>query len=479
MQARRAHCLENGDWPFRTRGAKILSPILSMPDETQALVETSQDAVARLARPPQIELGSDVRDFMSRPPHWLLRSGTTVLAAVLALLLVLSIVIKYPDTIIARVTVTGTQPVMEVVARQSGHLESLRVHEGQRVKRGEILAVMQSAARPATVLALADKLRRLQVQLAQDKAALDMTFGPGQDLGALQEQYADFLNAYHLLQSRLSDDYAEKAGELLSKQLEAKKAQITSLRQQAEMMHRELELGQEKVARLKSLHQNQSISTAELQEQEVALLEQMRAETSGQRTLSEAEVEASKAEKELRDLEHERVESLRAAREDLRARLNKLVGAIELWEPDYVFRAPGNGKVAFYDFWSDQQFVSAGKQVFLIVPETTQLIGRMSVSQGGAGKIKPGQPVYIRFDDFPYKEFGIVSGKVQSISQVAREGANLVLVDIPHPLLTTFHKQLLFKQDMVGEGRIVTEDIRLLGRILYEIRRAFVNNTSA
>ena len=47
------------------------------------------------------------------------------------------------------------------------------------------------------------------------------------------------------------------------------------------MMHRELDLGREKVARLKSLHQNQSISTAELQEQEVALLEQMRAETVG------------------------------------------------------------------------------------------------------------------------------------------------------------------------------------------------------
>ena len=153
MQARRAHCLENGDWPFRIRGAKILIPILSMPDETQALVETSQGAVARVARPPQIELGSDVREFMSRPPHWLLRSGTTALAAFLALLLILSVIIKYPDTIIARVTVTGTQPVMEVVARQSGHLESLRVREGQRVKKGEILAVMQSAARPATVLA--------------------------------------------------------------------------------------------------------------------------------------------------------------------------------------------------------------------------------------------------------------------------------------------------------------------------------------
>ena len=449
-----------------------------MPDESHTLVETSRDTVSRVTSPPQIDLGSDVRDFMSRPPHWLLRSGTTVLAAVLGLLLVLSLIIKYPDTIVARVTVTGTQPVMEVVARQSGHLESLRVHEGQRVKQGEILAVMKSAVQPATVLALSDKLHELQTRLSEDKAKLDLTFGPGQDLGGLQEQYADFLNAYHLLQSRLSDDYAEKTGELLRKQLEAKKTQIASLREQSSMLHREVELGREKIERVKKLHEGQSISTAELQEQEVAQLEQMRAETTGQRTLSEAEVEASKAEKELRDVEHDRTESLRTAREDLRARLNKLIGAIELWETDYVFRAPGNGKVAFYDFWSDQQFVTAGKQVFLIVPETTQLIGRMSVSQGGSGKIKQGQPVYIRFDDFPYKEFGIVTGKVQSISQVAREGANLVLVDIPYPLVTSFHKQLLFKQDMVGEGRIVTEDIRLLGRILYEIRRAFVNNTS-
>jgi hypothetical protein len=102
----------------------------------------------------------------------------------------------------------------------------------------------------------------------------------------------------------------------------------------------------------------------------------------------------------------------------------------------------------------------------------------MSVSQGGAGKIKPGQPVRMRLDDFPYKEFGIVSGQVQSVSMVARQGANLVLVDIPYPLTTSFQKQLQFKQDMTGEGRVVTEDIRLLGRILYEIRRAFVNNTT-
>lgn len=450
---------------------------LTMTHELQKLPRHLEGTIAASPRSPELDLGSDVREFMTRPPHWLLRSGTTVLGAVLGLLLLLSVIIKYPDTIIGRVNVTGMQPVMEVVARQGGHLESLRVREGQRVKQGEILAVMQSAARPATVFALGDKLRELQSKIAQEKLVIDISFEPRQDLGQLQSQYADFLNAYHLLQSRLADDYAEKAGELLRKQVDAKKTQIASLKEQATMLQSELELGKEKVERLKSLYDKQSISMAELQEQQVALLERMRAGTAGQRTLSEAEVEASKSEKEVRDLDHERIEALRAAREDLRERLNKLLGAIELWAADYVLRAPGDGKVAFYDFWSDQQFVSAGRQVFLIVPETTRLLGRMPVSQGGSGKVKPGQAVWIRFDDFPYKEFGVMSGKVQSISQVARNGVNLVLVDIPYPLVTSFHKQLSFKQDMVGEGRIVTEDISLLGRILYEIRRAFVNNT--
>ena len=151
-------------------------------------------------------------------------------------------------------------------------------------------------------------------------------------------------------------------------------------------------------------------------------------------------------------------------------------GEIDVWDTDFVLRAPADGVVAFYDFWADQQFVSAQRQVFLIVPETTRLLGRMSVKTGGTGKIKSGQTVHIRLDDYPYKEFGLVTGRVQSVSMAARDGAHLVLLELPYPLVTSFHRRLQFKQDMAGEARIVTEDMRLIGRILYEIRRAFVHN---
>jgi multidrug resistance efflux pump len=421
-------------------------------------------------------LSWDVHEFMGRPPHWLLRSGTVVLAAGLALILTLSTVIEYPDTIVGHINITGTEPVLEVIARQSGHLESLRVREGQIVAKGDILAIIENPARSATVLALGEKLAQLARVIDSEASVLSNPFQPENSLGKLQQSYADFLQTFRQVGSRLADDYAEKAGALLRQQIAGKRTQIASLREQSRITTRELELAQAKFARTKVLSDRRVISVAELQDQEMALFQQMLAETAAKRAATDAEIEAAKLEKELKDLEHERTESLRTAREQLRVQLNKLRGEIDVWDADFVLRAPANGVASFYDFWSDRQFVTAQRQVFLIVPETTHLLGHMSVTTGGAGKIKRGQPVRVRLDDYPYKEFGLVVGTVQSVSMVPREGTHLVLIDLRYPLVTSFHRPLQFKQQMTGEARIVTENMRLIGRILYEIRRAFVNN---
>ena len=88
--------------------------------------------------------------------------------------------------------------------------------------------------------------------------------------------------------------------------------------------------------------------------------------------------------------------------------------------------------------------------------------------------MKPGQSVRVRFADYPYKEFGVVYGRVKAVSLVPRQGVHQVTVDIDYPLKTSYGKELPFKQDMTGDGSIVTENIRLLGRIFFEIRKIFV-----
>jgi hypothetical protein len=82
----------------------------------------------------------EARDCMSRPPHWLLRSGTIALAGMLGLISVFRMLIKHLKIIIGRITIPGTDPVVALVARQSGHLDGLSVDPNVRPTAASALA---------------------------------------------------------------------------------------------------------------------------------------------------------------------------------------------------------------------------------------------------------------------------------------------------------------------------------------------------
>jgi hypothetical protein len=92
-----------------------------------------------------------------------------------------------------------------------------------------------------------------------------------------------------------------------------------------------------------------------------------------------------------------------------------------------------------------------------------------------SGKVKIGQQVSIRLDNYPYQEFGMLAGVVQSISLVPRNASYAIEVQLPHDLRTSFNTRLDFKQEMQGSAEIITEELRLLERIFYQIRRVLKN----
>ena len=426
-----------------------------------------------LQMPGALGMSDTVRELMGRPPHWLLRSGATILAAAIVLILTFSAIISYPDMITSRLTVTGSHSVVEVMARQSGHLQSVKVKEKQMVKQGEVLAVIESPCDAEAFLSLRAQLDKLSAMLVNDSAFVKEAFPAEPKLGKLQDSFSDFLASYTRLLAIWSDDHITKTAGLLSAQLESKLSQVENMKGQQTIMDKELNLAQEKYDRMKTLFARGTISAAQLKDHETLLLTQSREHSSVEKSLLEEQILASRLDKEIRDLKHERTESMQAARDRFRLSYQKLRAEMDIWEGDYVLKAPSDGMVAFYDFWNEQQYVTTGRQVFVIVPETSSLRGRMTISQGGTGKIKPGQVVRIKFDDYPSKDFGLVTGHVQSVSLVAREGSNQVLVDLDYPLISSYHKPLHFKQEMAGEASIVTENSSLLGRIFYEIRKAF------
>jgi hypothetical protein len=105
------------------------------------------------------------------------------------------------------------------------------------------------------------------------------------------------------------------------------------------------------------------------------------------------------------------------------------------------------------------------------------MVGRVTLSALGAGKVEVGQRVIIRLDGYPHREYGTVEGRVAKISQLAfqkdartPDATYLADVTLPRGLSTSYSRTLEFRQEMVGEADVVADDMSLLARVFNNLR---------
>ena len=68
----------------------------------------------------------------------------------------------------------------------------------------------------------------------------------------------------------------------------------------------------------------------------------------------------------------------------------------------------------------------------------------------------------------------MLNGKVKNISLLQNaDGLYIVDVELPEKLITSYNKEIDFKQEMIGSAEIVTEDLRLIERFFYKFKEVF------
>ncbi len=118
-----------------------------------------------------------------------------------------------------------------------------------------------------------------------------------------------------------------------------------------------------------------------------------------------------------------------------------------------------------------------GKTVLSVVSEESRnLIGKAQLAIKGAGKVKVGREVNVKFDNFPYMEYGMVKALVKSISLVPENELYSLELEFPNGLETNYNTELEFSQSLQGNAEIITEDIRLLIRILNPLKALLKKN---
>jgi len=141
-----------------------------------------------------IELRSEeVQEVMNRIPPAILRYGITVLLVIIATLLIVSAFFSYPDSIDTEFVLTTQTPPAYVIAKTSGRIEDIYVHNKQSVHRGNILGIIENVASTEDMLFLREKLQEWEKMGSRIEMVGDIFFHSIPELGNVQPYYSTCL----------------------------------------------------------------------------------------------------------------------------------------------------------------------------------------------------------------------------------------------------------------------------------------------
>lgn len=418
-----------------------------------------------------IELRSEeIQEILSIVPHWMIRWGNVLFLVLILMLLLISWFVKYPDIILSEALITTQIPPEKEYARITGNLQEILVDDNQMVKAGESLAVLENTANYKDVYKLKSVIDTITLNSKSFSFPIDsvsILF-----LGDIESQFALFENSY--IQYKLNKDLQPFSNEALAHRysvFELNK-RLQSLKSQRDINRKELEFIQKDLERQRMLFEKGVISAQDYENKQLKFAQAERNYKNFEASLSQIKEAITTAQMSSKGTEINKVKEEMILLKGVIQSFNQLKKAIKDWEFLYVLKSNINGNVSFLNYWNKNQTVNQGDLVFTIIPsENSSFVAKLKTPSQNSGKIKIGQKVNIKLENYPDTEFGVLNGIVKGISLVPdSEGLYYVDVELPKKLITSYSKVIDFKQEMRGTAEIITEDLRLIERFFYQFR---------
>jgi multidrug resistance efflux pump len=421
-----------------------------------------------------IKLRSDeVQEILEKIPHWMIRWGNLLLLSLIVMLLTLSWFVKYPDIVSSQTIITTETPPQKEFARITGKIDSIFVKDGQLVKENQSLAMIENISNYKDFLFLKSIIDTIKVQKKSFDFPIDKI--PVLFLGDIEGSYALFENNY--IQYILNKELQPFSNEAIANKVTTSELirRLNNLQSQKELNKRELIFKQKDLKRSKSLFDKGVISEKEYEIKQLEYLQEERNYKNMVSSTSQLRESISNSNKISKGTEISRIREEVTLLKNVIQSFNQLKKSIKDWEMKYVLSSKMNGKVSFLNYWSENQTVNQGDLVFTIIPtKNSSYIAKLKTPAQNLGKVKIGQTVNIKLQNYPDYEFGVLMGKVKNISEVSnKEGFYNIDVSLPKKLITSYNKEIEFKQEMSGTAEIVTEDLRLIQRFFYQFNKIF------
>lgn len=409
--------------------------------------------------------------------------------------LVIFVSIILPWSMLFKVDETGTargrfEPKGKTIILDSfvsGTVEKISVKEGDTIKKGQSLLKLESELVKAELRQIQDRLegqlnRLSLLKSSQNQLVVSLTTQQQQNQAQELEKQAQIdqarqniialRNSYNFQkeeklaqvnQARKTIEHSQTASKLI-------KSSLASAQREAQRFQQLFKKGvipeiqvveqQDNVKEKQRLYEQ---SKSDIQQAKLRLAEQ---QSSYQRIMKQGNADIEQAELRLKEQERSyqsltrsgklallRIEEQQKASEteitslsSEIAQIKRQIESLEIQLAQREIKAPVNGTVFQLPIQKAGSVVQPGTMVAEIAPEGFPFIIRAQMATTESGSLRQGLPVKLKFDAYPFQDYGIVEGKLVKISPTTIE------VDTGNGRVAAYDLEIALDKQCINSG---------------------------
>lgn len=415
----------------------------------------------------------DIIDILNESPRWIVRMGATVMSFILILFLAGTWYIRYPEILKGSAVVTPDAPTIQVIAKYNGRLMRILAPDGAMVKKGDVLAEMEN-------LSGLEQTRQIERLLVQGRQFLqnpetEITFPmDSMPSGDFQTQIAGLQQSYRMYRWLITDSYYDQKLAAIHQQMAAQKKMLA-------VNARRKALNEASFKNVSAAYQTDQLllneglySKSEFMKKENEYLEKQREHAGMEEYTLKNQLSITQLESEYNSVLFEFESRKRDYLNHIAQTVQLVDKCLQEWKQRHLLTAPSDGKLVWLKTLAEQQHVSADDALFSVLPEQRNFLARVEIPVRGLGKAAIGQKVVLKMDDYPYQEFGTLEGQVVAMAPSEDIRNYRLTVALPKGLISSYQQPFYCKSEMAGTAEVVTQDLRLLERLFYGIRKLFM-----
>jgi hemolysin D len=401
-------------------------------------------------------------EILETPPSPGARLLTIALCVLFAIVIVWSFVGKVDVVANASGKVIPAANVKVIQAIEIGAVRAIHVRNGQHVREGELLLELDPTLVGADEAQASHAFMTAELIKARNEALLVHLDGKPGRLAPPAQTPAGMVSAQERLLQTVIGEYdaqrlsLEKARAEKSAELAGVEAEVAKLQETLPLVQQQLEARRELssrgyFSRLRLLEYDQ-LKVEHLRNLDVQRANARRV----QAAIENLDAQVTQLRETLRKAaageQAEADDKSALAAEDLRKSIRR--------REFQALRAPVNGTVQQLAVFTIGGVVQPAQPIMVIVPDESAVAVEALVLNKDIGFIHVGQPVRVKIEAFPFTDFGIVQGKVETISRDAIQDEKLGLVYAVRITMNAARIRVGQRLQPIGPGLAVQAEIR-------------------